>query len=127
MGKPSEILDIKTADLKAAAPTFHEQSVALAKAAKALEKKLAALGAPWGDDEQIAEFAKTYKTNHTHVSHAVGILVDGLQSIHDAMDDMSDGFIAHEDLVKSMFSKVEVKAAGEHRQAKGDGNHKDAR
>jgi hypothetical protein len=124
MGKPSEILDIKTTDLKSAAPTFHEQSVALAKAAKTLEGKLAALGAPWGDDEQVAEFAKTYKTNHTSVSHAVGILVDGLQSIHDAMHDMSDGFIADEDLVKSMFSKVEVEADGEQGQDKGSDSHK---
>ncbi|WP_256331354.1 MULTISPECIES: hypothetical protein [unclassified Streptomyces] len=44
--------DIDTDQLKTEAPKFHRESVALEKATERLKHSLAALGSPWGDDEQ---------------------------------------------------------------------------
>ena len=55
MGDSGKILNISTQDLKKAAPTFQEQSTALANAAKALKESLDALGSPWGGRRAGAE------------------------------------------------------------------------
>ena len=93
MGDSGEILDIKIADIKATAPHFHSQSVALAHALTKLKNGLAAAGSPWGDDEQGGKFHKAYGPHVTQIEHSTQILVDGLTSIHEAMVDMADGHI----------------------------------
>ncbi|MER6981697.1 hypothetical protein ABT317_33200, partial [Streptomyces carpinensis] len=49
---PSKVLDIKTADIKRAAPHFHKGAEDLSKALTALVKSRDRLGEPWGHDEQ---------------------------------------------------------------------------
>ncbi|MFJ8821740.1 WXG100 family type VII secretion target [Streptomyces sp. NPDC102467] len=106
-GGDGEILDIKIADLKATAPHFHTHSTDLAKALTKLRTSLAAAGSPWGDDKQGTEFHQSYGPQVTKMENAAGILSQGLDSIHDAMVDMADGHIDNEDLVRSMFSKIQ--------------------
>ncbi|UYQ62618.1 hypothetical protein [Streptomyces peucetius] len=105
---PKQILDIKTADLKASAPTFQEQSAALQLAAKTLAEKLGELGTPWGDDEQGSQFADTYLPHVKQIKQSTGILIDGLASIHLAMTDMADGHIENEALIAAMFARVKA-------------------
>ncbi|MEU0394521.1 hypothetical protein ABZ208_17435 [Streptomyces sp. NPDC006208] len=108
MGDTGKILNISTTDLKKAAPTFQEQSTALANAAKALKESLDALGSPWGDDEQGQKFGDAYTPKRKEIEKAVGILALGLKSIHAAMTDMADGHIDNEKLIEGMFTKVAV-------------------
>lgn len=112
MTDTGKILDISTQDLKKAAPTFQEQSTALAKAAQTLKESLDALGSPWGDDEQGQKFGDAYAPKRKEIERAVGILVLGLKSINMAMVDMADGHIANEKLIEGMFTKI--KAGGGH-------------
>ncbi|MFJ5029500.1 hypothetical protein ACIQB5_15550 [Streptomyces sp. NPDC088560] len=116
MGDSGEILDIKIADLKATAPHFEHESVALAHALTKLKHGLEAAGSPWGDDEQGEKFHKVYGPHVPQIERATQILVDGLASIREAMVDMADGHIDNEQLIRSMFSRINV----DHR-AKGDG------
>ncbi|WP_307811631.1 hypothetical protein [Streptomyces sp. AV19] len=51
MGDSDEVLDIKTADIKAVAPVFHRQSKKLSDALTTLVSTLDGLGKPWGDDK----------------------------------------------------------------------------
>lgn len=106
MGDTGKILDISTQDLKKAAPTFQQQSTALANAARALKQSLDALGSPWGDDEQGQKFGDAYTPKRTEIERAVGVLVLGLKSINMAMIDMADGHIANEKLIEGMFTKI---------------------
>ncbi|GHD85604.1 hypothetical protein [Streptomyces naganishii] len=108
MGESGEILDIKLADLKATAPHFGHQSVALAQALTKLKHGLAAAGAPWGDDEQGEKFHKVYGPHVKRIESAAQILVDGLAGIHEAMVDMADGHIDNEELIRGMFSRIHV-------------------
>lgn len=101
-----EILDIKVADLKVAAPHFHTNSTNLAKALTKLKAGLTAAGSPWGDDDQGKKFHEHYGPHVKKMEEAAAILVLGLASIHDAMTDMADGHIDNEELVRSMFSKT---------------------
>ncbi|MER6260599.1 MULTISPECIES: hypothetical protein [unclassified Streptomyces] len=108
-----EILDIKMADLKKTAPHFQTHSHDLAKALTKLKAALSAAGSPWGDDKQGKEFHKAYGPNVTKIENAASILAEGLASIREAMVDMADGHIDNEQLVRSMFSKVQVQEHGE--------------
>ncbi|MEV7689085.1 hypothetical protein ACFW1F_03525 [Streptomyces bungoensis] len=108
MGDHGEILDIKTADIKATAPRFHHESVALAHALTKLKHGLAAAGSPWGDDEQGEKFHKAYGPHVGQIENAAQILADGLASIHKAMVDMADGHIDNEQLIRGMFSRIRV-------------------
>lgn len=110
MGEPGggKILDIKIHDLKATAPHFHAHSHDLAKALTKLRTSLAAAGSPWGDDEQGTQFHGHYGPLVQRMESAADILAQGLQSIHDAMSDMADGHIDNEQLVRSMFSKIDA-------------------
>ncbi|MDF3300447.1 hypothetical protein [Streptomyces tropicalis] len=108
MGDSGEILDIKIVDLKAAAPLFEHQSVALAHALTKLKQGLAEAGSPWGDDEQGEKFHKVYGPHVPQIEHATQILADGLASIREAMVDMADGHIDNEELIRSMFSRIHV-------------------
>ncbi|MFF3458962.1 hypothetical protein ACFYXH_32525 [Streptomyces sp. NPDC002730] len=112
MGDSGKILNISTQDLKKAAPTFQEQSTALANAAKALKESLDGMGSPWGDDEQGQKFGDAYSPKRKEIERAVGVLALGLKSIHAAMTDMADGHIENEKLIEGMFKKVTPVADG---------------
>ncbi|MEW2510497.1 hypothetical protein [Streptomyces sp. NPDC046870] len=58
---PGKVLDIKTADIKAAAPAFHQGAIDLSKALTTLIQTLDGLGEPWGHDEQGDAFGNAYK------------------------------------------------------------------
>ncbi|MEW2291884.1 hypothetical protein ABZ719_04120 [Streptomyces sp. NPDC006743] len=108
MGDNGEILDIKTADIKRTAPHFSHESVALAQALTKLKTGLSEAGAPWGDDEQGTTFHETYGPLVKRIEQSAQILAAGLASIHTAMDDMADGHIENEQLIRSMFSRIDV-------------------
>jgi uncharacterized protein YukE len=116
MSVSGEVLDIKIADLKATAPHFHHQSVALSQALTKLKHGLAAAGSPWGDDEQGEKFHKAYGPHVQQIEQSAQILIDGLASIREAMVDMADGHIDNEELIRGMFSRIRV----DH-DTKGDG------
>ncbi|MFJ8359884.1 WXG100 family type VII secretion target [Streptomyces sp. NPDC093984] len=103
MGGKDEILDIKVDDIKAAAPVFHRESVALAHSLTKLKQGLAAAGAPWGDDEQGQKFHTAYGPHVTRIEHSAQILVDGLASIHAGLVDMADKHIDNEERIRGMF------------------------
>lgn len=106
MSDDKRVLDISTADLKASAPTFHTQSEKLRRAASTLREKLDALGAPWGADEQGRTFGDSYEPHRATIERSVGILVAGLASIHQAMEDMADGHVGNETAIEGMFTKA---------------------
>ncbi|WP_308344718.1 hypothetical protein [Streptomyces sp. ISL-94] len=112
MGDEGKILDIKTADLKATAPVFHDQSVALGTALGTLAASLAKAGAAWGDDDPGKEFNDKYGPIVAQMVESAGIIKDGLASIHTAMTDMADGHIENDALVGAMFRKVAPAPAG---------------
>lgn len=112
-GGDGKILDIKIEDLKKTAPHFQSHSHDLEKALTKLKTGLAAAGSPWGDDKQGNEFHKVYGPLVTKIEHAADILSQGLASIHDAMSDMADGHIDNDQLVRSMFSRINVKHDGQ--------------
>lgn len=105
-GKDGEVLDIKTSDLKTAAPVFHEQSKKLSSALTELITTLDGLGKPWGADDAGKQFEGKYSPNQKSIESATGILVLGLVSIHEAIQDMSDGHVDNEDAIKGMFTKA---------------------
>ncbi|MER5728956.1 hypothetical protein ABT084_11585 [Streptomyces sp. NPDC002138] len=107
MGDEGKMLDIKMADLKATAPTFHDQSVALGTALSTLRTSLAKAGAAWGDDDPGNQFHDKYGPIVAQIEKSAGIIKDGLASIHTAMTDMADGHIENEALIASMFSRVD--------------------
>lgn len=109
MGNDGKVLDIKTADLKDAAPVFHEQSKKLSTALTTLVTKLDGLGKPWGEDEAGKKFEHKYSPNQKSIESATGVLVLGLVSIHEAMKDMADGHVDNEEQIKGMFTKVSPK------------------
>ncbi len=117
MGDSGEILDIKIADLKATAPAFHTESVALGRALHKLKLALGDAGSAWGGDDQGADFHKAYGPRLQQIEDSTKILTEGLSSIHLAMSDMADGHIENEELVRAMFSRIQVDPHGD----KGDG------
>ncbi|MFE1876786.1 WXG100 family type VII secretion target [Streptomyces sp. NPDC059496] len=106
MGDDGKILDIKTADLKATAPAFHDQSEALGKALGALRASLAKAGAAWGDDDPGKQFHDKYGPIAARIEESAGIVKDGLASIQTAMTDMADGHIENDALIRAMFLKA---------------------
>ncbi|MFD8457052.1 hypothetical protein ACFV27_11490 [Streptomyces antimycoticus] len=64
-GGGGKVLDIKVADIKSVAPTFHHQSVKLSEALTKLITTLDGYGEPWGDDKPGKDFGKQYKPNQT--------------------------------------------------------------
>lgn len=105
MGDDGEILDIKTADLKATAPTFHEQSVAMERALSTLAGSLAKAGAAWGDDAPGEKFHDQYGPLIARIDKSARVIKNGLASINLAMVDMADGHIDNDALIGSMFRK----------------------
>ena len=108
-GDKGKVLEIHTSDLKDAAPVFHEQSKKLSKALTTLITKLDGLGKPWGNDDAGQKFEPKYTANQHAIERATGVLVLGLVSIHEAMQDMADGHVDNEELIRGMFTKPEGK------------------
>nr|WP_221462471.1 hypothetical protein [Streptomyces olivoverticillatus] len=100
-----EVLDIKTEDLKAAAPVFREQSQKLSEALTKLVTTLDDLGKPWGGDDGVKKFEASYTKNQKTIESATATLVLGLVSIHEAMNDMADGHVDNDKLIAGMFTK----------------------
>ncbi|GAA2715081.1 hypothetical protein GCM10010315_23520 [Streptomyces luteosporeus] len=107
-----KVLDIKTADIKAAAPVFHEQGRKLSEALTKLIGTLDDLGEPWGKDEAVQQFATEYPRRQKDIEKATGTLVLGLVSIHEALVDMADGHVDNDALVAGMFTKAKPGDAG---------------
>ncbi|MEV6723793.1 hypothetical protein AB0M94_22995 [Streptomyces xanthochromogenes] len=105
---PEKVLQIRTADIKSAAPVFQEQAKNLSKALTALITTLDGLGKPWGDDKQGKEFEDVYAPVQKKIESAAGVLVLGLTSIHEALADLSDGHVDNDKLIEGMFTKVKV-------------------
>lgn len=105
---PGKVLDIKTADIKAAAPAFHQGAIDLSKALTTLVNTLDGLGEPWGHDKQGNEFGKAYQPQQKKIESAAGVLVLGLTSIHEAMVDMADGHVDNDELIAGMFTAVKT-------------------
>ncbi len=101
-----KVLDIKTADIKAAAPVFHEQSRKLSEALTKLIGALDGLGEPWGKDAEVKQFAEEYPRQQKAIEKATGTLILGLVSIHEALIDMADGHVDNDALVAGMFTKA---------------------
>ncbi|KWT61816.1 hypothetical protein ADL21_11055 [Streptomyces albus subsp. albus] len=93
--------DVDTDQLKSAAPTFHREADALAKAAAKLKGSLDGLGSPWGDDEHGQEFQRMYAPHREQIEKATQALVKGLESISKAVKDMADN---HEEADRSSSS-----------------------
>lgn len=103
-----KVLDIKVADIKAAAPVFHEQGRNLSTALTTLIRTLDGLGRPWGDDEQGKQFQDAYSPQQKTIESAAGTLVLGLVSIHEAMVDMADGHVDNDQLIQGMFTEIKA-------------------
>ncbi|WP_262700079.1 MULTISPECIES: hypothetical protein [Streptomyces] len=117
-----KVLDIKVADIKSVAPTFHHQAVKLSEALTTLISTLDGYGEPWGDDKPGKDFGEQYKPNQKHVESAAGILVLGLTSIYEAMNDMADGHVDNDKLIEGMFTKA--RHGSGHDQGPGAGVHR---
>ncbi|WP_369201119.1 hypothetical protein [Streptomyces sp. PU-14G] len=104
--KGGEVLGIEVPELKLAAPVFGKQSKKLSRALTTLITTLDGLGEPWGDDPVGENFAKDYKPYQRSLEEAAGVLVLGLVSIHEALDDMKDGHVDNEELIKGMFTRA---------------------
>ncbi len=105
-GKGGKVLGIAVPELKLAAPVFSKQSRKLSRALTTLITTLDGLGTPWGDDPSGKNFAEKYEPSQRSIERATGVLVLGLVSIHEALDDMKDGHLDNDDLVEGMFTKI---------------------
>ncbi|MEV5511160.1 hypothetical protein [Streptomyces orinoci] len=114
-GSSEANLRIFEADLKASAPTFHEQSTALHNAAATLKKALDDLGSPWGHDDPGKKFHDSYGPAKTSIDKAVGILVQGLESISEAMVTMGEGHAGNDHAIAGVFKKA-TKPASDQRK-----------
>jgi uncharacterized protein YukE len=72
-------------DMQAVAPTFSRQSTNLQDALNTLNRTLDGLGSPWGSDKQGHQFGAAYTPQHDSLVKAIGVLVQGLESIHDGL------------------------------------------
>lgn len=103
--KGGEVLGIQVPELKLAAPVFGTQSRKLSTALTTLITTLDGLGSPWGDAPSGKKFEEKYLPYQRSVESAAGVLVLGLVSIHEALDDMKDGHVSNEHLIEGMFTK----------------------
>ncbi|MEV0275318.1 hypothetical protein AB0I22_02885 [Streptomyces sp. NPDC050610] len=109
-----KVLNIKTADIKSAAPVFRKQGEKLSDALKLLITTLDGYDEPWGDDKPGKEFSKQYVPNQKKLEQATGIAVLGLVSIHEALDDMADGHVDNDERIAGIFAKEKHQDGGEH-------------
>ncbi|MFF3518675.1 WXG100 family type VII secretion target [Streptomyces sp. NPDC002573] len=84
MGASGDI-SIHPDEITAQAPTFAAGSDDLTNALRQLQSSLDGLGTPWGSDKQGAQFGAAYSPQRDAVLKALGILVAGLNSIHEGL------------------------------------------
>ncbi|MGW5020205.1 hypothetical protein [Streptomyces cacaoi] len=120
-GKGGEVLGIGVPELKLAAPVFGKQSRKLSRSLTTLITTLDGLGEPWGDAPAGQKFAEQYKPYQRSIEAAAGTLVLGLVSIHEALDDMKDGHVDNDELVKGIFTKAARDPGTPGRRGGGDG------
>ncbi|MEU7040451.1 hypothetical protein AB0A77_05250 [Streptomyces varsoviensis] len=113
-----KVLNIKTADVKSAAPVFRKQGKKLSDALKLLVTTLDGYGEPWGDDKPGKEFGKKYSPNQKQLERAAGIAVLGLVSIHEALDDMADGHVDNDEAIAGIFTKEQQHGGDQGKGAK---------
>ncbi|WP_019548378.1 hypothetical protein [Streptomyces sulphureus] len=107
-GKGGEVLGISVPELRLAAPVFGAKGKKLSTALSDLVETLDGLGKPWGSDHTGRDFEDRYVPQQKKIEAAAGVLVLGLVSIHEALDDMKDGHLDNDDLVKGIFQDVPV-------------------
>lgn len=125
--KGGAVLGIQVPELKLAAPVFGAQSRKLSGALTTLITTLDGLGEPWGDAPSGEKFAADYKPNQRSIESAAGVLVLGLVSIHEALDDLKDGHVGNEDLIEGMFTKSARERDPSGGRGGGGGGGKDGR
>lgn len=104
---PAKVLDIKTADIKRAAPDFQTAAVDLGKALTALVKSSTGWASP-GERQAGQGVRRLLQAAAEEDRGAAGTLVLGLTSIHEAMADMADGHVDNDELIAGMFTEVKV-------------------
>ncbi|GAA1966569.1 WXG100 family type VII secretion target [Kitasatospora viridis] len=80
---------VHPADILTAAPDFTTQSDRLKSAVTNLESTLKGLGSPWGADDQGKKFGDAYNPQHTALVKSLGVLVQGLASVHLGLESMA--------------------------------------
>jgi len=90
-------------DIRAVAPTFSRESANLQEALSTLRQTLDGLGAPWGDDKQGRQFGHAYTPQRDALVNAIGVLVRGLESIHDGLSAHVDNHLQGDRHVKNSF------------------------
>ncbi|MCX4747619.1 hypothetical protein OG455_19205 [Kitasatospora sp. NBC_01287] len=80
---------VHPADILTAAPDFTTQSDRLGSAVTNLESTLKDLGSPWGADDQGKKFGDAYDPRHTALVKSLGVLVQGMASIHLGLEAMA--------------------------------------
>ncbi|MFE7116024.1 hypothetical protein ACFU99_11460 [Streptomyces sp. NPDC057654] len=113
-GGSGKVLNIKTADIKSAAPVFRKQGEKLSDALNLLVKTLDGHGEPWGDDKPGKDFGKHYSPNQKQLERVAGIAILGLVSIHEALDDLADGHVDNDKAIAGIFTKEKHKDGGRH-------------
>ncbi|WP_306320504.1 MULTISPECIES: WXG100 family type VII secretion target [unclassified Streptomyces] len=101
-----EHMRVDSDELRDAAPVFHRQSDQLHDALTTLHSRLAALGAPWGDDEQGNKFHAKYGPAKEDVDTATRTLVTGMESIGDALKSMAENHDENELATKDAFDSA---------------------
>lgn len=76
---------ITPAELISAAPAFTAAAEELAEAQRALAETMGRLGECWGEDEQGAQFAASYRPQRERLDAVVSTLTEGLASIDPAL------------------------------------------
>ncbi|MCX4748163.1 WXG100 family type VII secretion target [Kitasatospora sp. NBC_01287] len=76
-------------EILAAAPQFTSDSENIKAAVANLESTLGRIGSPWGADKQGKAFAAAYTPQHTQLIQSMGVLVQGLASIHLGLEAMA--------------------------------------
>ncbi|MCX4745569.1 WXG100 family type VII secretion target [Kitasatospora sp. NBC_01287] len=92
---------VRPADMQSVAPTFSKESGDLKTALDTLKKNLGSVGAPWGDDKQGKQFSDAYTPPHDQLITAIGVLVQGLQSINDGLAAHADNHTGADQYVKN--------------------------
>ncbi|MYW05951.1 hypothetical protein [Streptomyces sp. SID3343] len=90
-------------DIRAAIPKFVAEAERLRVAADAFRSELAALGAPWGDDENGREFGTTFAQNQTVIVDGAGVLAQGLASIPPTLEAMVSNTVDRDEANAKMW------------------------
>ncbi|MFF4652535.1 WXG100 family type VII secretion target [Streptomyces sp. NPDC001380] len=84
-------------------PTFSWESAHLDRALSTLRQTLDGLGAPWGADAQGTQFGDAYTPQRDALFRATGVLVQGLEGIHEGLSAHTDNHVHGDRHTKSTF------------------------